>query len=214
MTLELYPGYDVLAKRSGLSWNETTRRVIAARLGVVNEPQYFDAVEWQTLVALCRRILPQPEGRLEVPLAAYIDRDMLEHGDSGTRIEPMPYDGEAWKRALAALDAEALAAHQVKFCELSAVAADALLVLMQTGHLTASAWGNVPPELFFAKRILVDIPAAYYAHPTAWSEMGFGGPASPRGYVRMAANRHDPWEATAATPGHDARALSDNKHVR
>ena len=180
----------------------------------INEPQYFDAMEWHTFVALCRRILPQPEGRPEVPLAAYIDRDMLEHGDSGTRIEPMPYDGEAWKRGLAALDAEALAAHRVKFHELPAAAADALLVLMQKGHLTASAWGNVPPGLFFAKRVLVDIPAAYYAHPTAWSEMGFGGPASPRGYVRMAANRHDPWEATGATPGRHAQALSANKHVR
>jgi len=25
---------------------------------------------------------------------------------------------------------------------------------------------------------------AYYMQPTAWSEIGWGGPASPRGYVR------------------------------
>ena len=37
--------------------------------------------------------------------------------------------------------------------------------------------------------------SVYYAHPAAWSEIGFGGPASPRGYVRMQANRRDPWEA-------------------
>jgi hypothetical protein len=35
----------------------------------------------------------------------------------------------------------------------------------------------------------------YYAHPQAWDEIGFGGPASPRGYVRMGFNRYDPWEA-------------------
>ena len=43
--------------------------------------------------------------------------------------------------------------------------------------------------------MLHDIGSAYYAHPTAWSEIGFGGPASPRGYVRMDENRRDPWEA-------------------
>lgn len=214
MTSGLYPGYDVLAKREGLSWNDATRRVIDERLAVVNTPTYFSAEEWQTLEALCRRILPQPNGRPEVPLAAFIDRDMLDHGDSGTRIEPMPYDGKAWKCALAALDAEAQAAHHAKFSDLTANVADALLIQMQKGDLTDPAWGEVPPKLFFAKRVLVDIPAAYYGHPTAWSEMGFGGPASPRGYVRMGANRHDPWEATEVTPGHHAHALRENKNVR
>ena len=217
MTLDrgdLYPGYDVLAKRDGMSWNDATRRVIDARLAVSNEPKFFSAGEWRTLQALCRRILPQPEGRPEVPLAAYIDRDMLDHGDSGTRIEPMPYDGAAWKRALAALDIESQLSHRVKFCDLEAGDADALLMLMQRGELTDSAWANVPPKLFFAKRVLVDIGAAYYAHPTSWSEMGFGGPASPRGYVRMEANRRDPWEAAQATGGHDVEARRENQRVR
>src|SRR5665213_154243 len=214
MISEFYPGYDVLAKREGLSWNDATRRVVDERLAVLNEPRYFNAEEWQTLGALCRRILPQPKDRSEVPLAAYIDRNMLAHGDSGTRSEPMPYDGEAWKRALAALDAEALLAHHAKFRDLNAQAADALLLLMQNGDLADPAWGNVPPKLFFAKRVLVDIPAVYYAHPTSWSEMGFGGPASPRGYVRMGADRHDDWEATEASHGHQAEALRDNKNVR
>ena len=40
-----------------------------------------------------------------------------------------------------------------------------------------------------------DIVTAYYAHPTAWNEIGWAGPASPRGYVRLDANKHDPWEA-------------------
>jgi hypothetical protein len=35
----------------------------------------------------------------------------------------------------------------------------------------------------------------YYSHPAAWSEVGFGGPASPRGYVRIGFNTRDPWEA-------------------
>ena len=43
--------------------------------------------------------------------------------------------------------------------------------------------------------------------------MGFGGPASPRGYVRMELDRRDPWEAAEAKPGGESRALRENKHV-
>jgi hypothetical protein len=58
-----------------------------------------------------------------------------------------------------------------------------------------------------------DVLHAYYSHPTAWNEIGFGGPASPRGYVRMGYDRRDPWEAVEALDGDEARARRDNRHV-
>ena len=35
---------------------------------------------------------------------------------------------------------------------------------------------------------------AYYAHPWAWDEVGFGGPAYPRGYMRLERGEPEPWE--------------------
>jgi hypothetical protein len=210
-----YPGYDVLSKRDGMSWNDATRAVVDARLAIVNERKFFSEREWLTLHALCRRILPQPVARPEIPLAAYIDRNLLANGDSGTRIAPMPYDGEAWRVALAALDVEAWANYGVSFADLFVENADAILHRMQAGDLYAAEWGDVPPKLFFAKRILVDIPGAYYAHPVAWNEIGFGGPASPRGYVRMQADRRDPWEAAEAKPDTPVeKTIAENRDVR
>ncbi len=211
---EPYPGYDVLSKRNGLSWNETTRRVIAARLAVTREPRFFSAVRWRTLLRLCERILPQPADRPPVPLAAYVDEKMLSSGAHGTRIAPMPYDGDCWKIGLDATEIEAQAAHGVAFHDLADGDADALLHRMQDGDLHDPAWGDVAPKQFFAKRVLPDITGAYYAHPTAWSEIGFGGPASPRGYVRMEADRRDPWEATEARPGEEDKARAENRRVR
>jgi hypothetical protein len=72
----------------------------------------------------------------------------------------------------------------------------------------------MPCDLFFADRVLVDLVSAYYAHPTAWSEMGFGGPAGPRGYVRMDPDERDPWEAVEAKPGREVIAAEKNRHVR
>jgi hypothetical protein len=61
--------------------------------------------------------------------------------------------------------------------------------------------------------VLLDIVSAYYAHPTAWNEIGFGGPASPRGYVRMGLDRRDPWEAVEAKPGEEETARRENTRV-
>ena len=60
--------------------------------------------------------------------------------------------------------------------------------------------------------IIVDVPALY-SHPKAWNEIGFGGPASPRGYVRLDGDRPDPWEAAEAEPGHKRAAKEQNRHV-
>lgn len=210
---ERFPGYDVLNKRAGLSWNNATRAAVDTRLAVSREPRFFDAPSFAVLERLCARIIPQPKDRPPVPVAALIDAKMRRAGEIGTRVEPMPWDGEAWTRALAALDQEAHNRHGAGFAALNDISADALLHAMQDGTCDGPHWARVPPKLFFAKRLLPDIVEAYYSHPTAWSEIGFGGPASPRGYVRMEADRKDPWEAAEAKPGEEARALRHNRHV-
>ena len=68
-----YPGYDVMCKQDTPSWDAITREVIAKRIAVPREPRFFDGTEWQTLGALCDRIMPQPADRPKVPLPAYVD---------------------------------------------------------------------------------------------------------------------------------------------
>ncbi len=208
-----FPGYDVLDKRHTLSWNEATRRVVNDRLAVHPGPRFFNEAEWMALQAVCARILPQPSDRPPVPIAAYVDDKMFGHKIDGYRAAPLLPQGEAWQAALAALDAVSQERHGRLFHELEAPAQDALLAAMQKGELSGPLWRGMPPEMFFAKRVLHDVTSAYYAHPTAWSEMGFGGPAAPRGYVRLDADQHDPWEAAEGHPGEEAKALRKNKHV-
>lgn len=210
---ELYPGYDVLAKRWTQSWNEQTRAVIDARLAAPREPGFFDAAEWRTLRAICERVMPQPNDRPPIPLPAYVDLKMRKGLMDGYRFAAMPPQGDAWRRGLAALEAEAMGLHDSPFHGLSPERRDDLLGRMQRGELTCEAWGDMPCAMFFAHRVIPDITHAYYAHPVAWNEIGFGGPASPRGYVRMALDRRDPWEAAEATTGDEARARRENGRV-
>jgi hypothetical protein len=55
-------------------------------------------------------------------------------------------------------------------------------------------WQRMPAKrwwIFVASR---QITAVYYAHPYAWDEIGFGGPAYPRGYFALNFGYPEPWE--------------------
>jgi hypothetical protein len=166
------------------------------------------------LEAICGRIVPQPRTRPPVPLAAMVDAKLLENRGDGYRDYRLPPLRGAWHRGLHAIDIEARRRHNVGFAALNAAEQDALLHAVEQGALGDDGWDGMPPAIFFAKRLLPDIVTLYYAHPTAWNEIGFGGPASPRGYVRMDLDRRDPWEAAEAKAGHDTEAARENSRVR
>ena len=51
-------------------------------------------------------------------------------------------------------------------------------------------------ELF--KKLVGLVISAHYPTPWVWSEIGYGGPAYPRGYVRVELGLTDPWEPKPA----------------
>jgi hypothetical protein len=210
---ERYPGYDVLAKRTTPSWNAQTRRVVDQRLAVSREPRFFTEEEYRTLDAIAARITPQPSHRPPVPVAALIDDKLMRQRHDGYRAAEMPREAEAWQRGLRAIDAEAQTLHGAAFHALGPAHQDAVLRRVESGDAHHQAWGRMPPSTFFKQRLLTDIVHAYWSHPTAWSEIGWGGPASPRGYVRMGYDRRDPWEAVEARDGNDAIVWQENRRV-
>ncbi|HEX4042068.1 MAG TPA: gluconate 2-dehydrogenase subunit 3 family protein [Xanthobacteraceae bacterium] len=212
---ERYPGYDVLKKRNSVSWNDQTRKVIDERLALdADRHLFFSDEEWPTMRAICDRIVPQTTARPQpVPLAAMVDERMYSNAGDGYRYAELPPMRDAWRCGLTALDAESRDRHRRRFHELDPLDQDAILTAVQNGTVKNRAWRDLPPKSFFTKRVLHDIVSSYYAHPTSWNEIGFGGPASPRGYVRMNFDRRDPWEASEARPGREARARRENERV-
>jgi hypothetical protein len=208
-----YPGYDVMAKRHTPSWNEPTRRVIDQRLAMPRTPHFFTEEEWLTLTAICDRVVPQPRNRPPIPVPAMIDHKVSNNMLDGYRNSKLPPLQEAWRRGLEATNVEARTRHGSLFHKISVAEQNSLLKKMQDGELKDAAWGEMPSKLFFEERMVHDIVSSYYAHPTAWNEIGFGGPASPRGYVRMDPDRRDPWEAVEAKPGQEEQARRKNRHV-
>jgi hypothetical protein len=205
-----FPGYDVLAKRDTPSWNDQTRKVIADRLATT-EPDVLTPEQRATLRLAIDRIVPQPEARPPVNACALVLHKIMANGTDGYRHHRLPRVREAWERGLSAIDAEALAQFGHAFVALDAGKADAVLHAVECGE-TVTDW-PFPSDIFWSWRLLPDVISAYYAHPSAWSAMGFGGPASPRGYVRIDADRRDPWEAAERDDGHLVPAEVRNRHV-
>lgn len=214
MMTNRYPDYDVLRKRQGPSWNEPSRQVVDRRLAVPPENHFFSVTQRRTLQALCDRIVPQPTDRPPIPVAALVQLKVAEGRGDGYRDVRLPPLQQAWPLGLDALDSEARQRHGHCFAELAAAEQDAMIAAMQRDELQSDAWRGVPAAAFFSHRVVHDISAAYYSHPTAWNELGFGGPASPRGYVRLAEDSRDSWEAAEAHPGREATARKLNRHVR
>jgi hypothetical protein len=208
-----YPQYNVLDKRDTPSWDDATRTVIDDRIGTPDEPAWCGAAQWCTLHALCDAIVPQPSDRPRVPLAALVDRKIAKGRSDGYRNAQLPPLQQAWRIGLAALDDESLHHYRAGFADLDERTRVSVIHAMEHGTLTRDAWQKMSSGLFFRERVLHDICTTYYSHPSTWSEIGFGGPANPRGYVRMYFNRRDPWEAVDAA--HDeAAGMAGSKETK
>ena len=190
-----YPGYDVLAKWDSPSFNPQTRAVLAERLDRVSPRRFLDEHQWRLLEAVAARLIPQPDRARPVPIVPWIDDKLAADRGEGFRHDGMPPLREAWRLGLAAIDAEAQRHHGAGFAALAASAQDALLRAIQQGEVDEAIWAGLPAKRFFSHVLLSTVTGIYYAHPAAWSEIGFGGPASPRGYVRLDFDKRDAWEA-------------------
>jgi hypothetical protein len=60
----------------------------------------------------------------------------------------------------------------------------------------------------FWSLLVGDCVSAYYSHPWAWDEIGFGGPAYPRGYMRLENGLPEPWEVNESRYAWNAPADS------
>jgi hypothetical protein len=196
-----YPGYNVLDKWDSPSWNEQTRDVVRKRLQEVPSRQFLNEEEWVTLEAVCERLIPQPD-RPEhpVPLVPWIDQRLAQQHWDGYRFEHMPPMRQSWRLGIAGINEESERRFGRRFVELTTERQDELLQTIQQGNVEADVWQDVPAERFFTM-LLKTVAGIYYAHPAAWNEIGYGGPASPRGYVRLDANQRDSWEAKEEQDG-------------
>lgn len=193
-----FPDYDVLAKRDTPAWNPQTRKVVEERLALQIPPHPLSDVQLATLRRVVARVVPDPEGRPPTTTLAMVIKKIAEDGRDGYRHHALPGTRECWQRGLDAIEAEARVRRGYPFATLVDAEADTILECIAQGDVRAAEWETLPAKEFWFWRLLPDCVSAHWAQPSLWSAMGFGGPASPQGYVRTGIDRRDPWEAIEA----------------
>jgi Gluconate 2-dehydrogenase subunit 3 len=189
---ERFPGYDVMRERE--TWDPVTEAAIMAR---VTPPavRFFEPDEAKSARALVNLLAGADEDGA-VPVLELI-ADRLEHRRSdGFRFSDMPPDHEAWQASIQALDADAREVASCSFAELDRGQQVKLIEAVRTHE---GRWHGLPARRLFSLWMRY-VCSAYYSHPAAWNEIGFGGPAYPRGYKNLGLDRLEPWEVPDHQP--------------
>jgi hypothetical protein len=196
-----FPGYDVLAQYG--TWDRATQGVVLGRLGPQPALRFFTPAEQATAGALFDLLLDQDEerDRLKIPVLHMVDARLAELQTDGWRYQDMPPDDQAWRRSLTALDLDAQ--HHENTDSFASLPRKRQAVRLQTVQdLDAKPWYGLPAAHVWSLWTRYAC-TAFYSHPQAWSEIGFGGPAYPRGYLRLGVDAREPWEVADQYPDED-----------
>jgi hypothetical protein len=173
-----YPDYDVLANAK--HWDDLTRAVVLDRVENVPGFRFFDETERATLEAFCNVVLAQ-DSEPRIPVLAYIDEKLHEGKRDGWQYYDLPDDDELWRRVARGLDEEARARSFDSYAQAPLEAQAGIVERFARAELHSGVWETINVSRAWSV-VLRYSAQAFYSHPWAWNEIGFGGPAYPRGY--------------------------------
>jgi hypothetical protein len=189
-----YPDYDCLEHAD--HWDELTRKVVLDRVEHPPARRFFDADEAATLCAFCDVVLAQ-DAEPRIPVLAFVDDKLAEGRLDGYQYADMPDDRETWRLVARGLDEAACSSGADSYAGAPGDLQVAIADSFADGSLHGGVWNELDQERAWSV-VMRSILAAFYSHPWAWNEIGFGGPAYPRGYARLGVGLSEAWESEEA----------------
>lgn len=190
-----YSEYSTLGQKA--YWDAATRQEVENRVYNIPKIRFFTDEELPIISSVCDHIIPQddrlPEWR--IPVVNYIDERLFRNEINGYRYADMPADREAYRLGLRAIDQTARDIHNQSFVGLDHLKQEFILKSIHDGKELAARdiWARLSIHRFW-QLLVGDCVTAYYSHPWAWDEIGYGGPAYPRAYMRLEGGLPEPWE--------------------
>lgn len=171
-----------------------TRAVLEARLQKpsASKPEFFDPESFETLKAICSRLIPQEEYE-PVDLAGLLDEQLSKNIGNGWRYNDMPPDQEAFQQGIRGIEAYAMEVYKQSFSLLPPQQQDEIIQAVQEENITGKAWLNMPSDLFF-EELLSRLCEIYYSHPLAKETIGDVSFADAGGWEKIQLNEKEPQE--------------------
>jgi hypothetical protein len=185
-----FPGFDVLDEAH--NWDDVTAGVVLARLSLPSMLSFFTPHEVGVAAPMLDLLLGQG-GEPRVPVLALIDARLAVGETDGWHYDDLPEDGQAWRDTLAHLDEDARTRHDTGYASLTPGAQARLLQDVQDLADSGRSWHQLNATRVWSLWTRYAC-TAFYSHPWAWNEIGFSGPAYPRGYLNPGINAREQWE--------------------
>jgi hypothetical protein len=192
-----FPGFDVQGQAS--HWDRVTEDLIEARVRPSQPPTFFTAAERACAATLLDDLTGQ-DPDAPVPVAWMVEARLAAGETDGWRYDDMPEDGQAWRDTLGYLDADARERGGTSFAATAEAGRHRLIQAVQ--ELGSKDWHGLPAGHVWSLWTRYAC-TALYAHPAAWAEIGFPGPAYPRGYKNIGVGKLEPFEVRDAHPSVD-----------
>ncbi|WNQ14120.1 gluconate 2-dehydrogenase subunit 3 family protein [Paenibacillus aurantius] len=188
-----YPSYNVMREED--AWDDHTQSIVRARHSVSSDLHFLTQEEADKLTVLCGLLVNDDSPEVLSYVVRHIDDTLSSSAGEGQRQQGVPAAKTLIRQGLQALDNCAKEGHSVSFLKLDRAGQKRMLEEISAGSAEPhTAWSGIPQKPFFQKLLNLTVES-YCSHPQIWSEIGYGGPAYPRGYVRTQIGQLDPWEA-------------------
>jgi hypothetical protein len=187
---ERFPGFDVIAQ--AVHWDDATAGVVLERLSPTTQLAFFTSFEVSVARPLLDLLMGQ-DGEPRVPVLELIDSRLARGETDGWHYDDMPEDSEVWRQTLRWLDEDPRAAFRRGFARLVGDERAGLIQAIQDLSHNSKQWHEYPAAHVWSLWTRYAC-TAFYSHPWAWNEIGFGGPAYPRGYLNLGTDRREHWE--------------------
>jgi hypothetical protein len=189
-----YPDYNVLDEAG--HWDDVTRRLVLERVERTPPIRFFTLDETTTLGAFCDVVMAQ-DREPKIPVLEMVDAKLFAGQLDGFRFAGMPDDRETWRQAAKGLDAVARQHGCGDFASAPRDIKEEIVDAFHRAELRGEIWDQLDPKRTWSV-LMRSVLSAFYSHPWAWNEIGFGGPAYPRGYARLGAGQRESWEGAPA----------------
>lgn len=186
-----YPGFDVFD--SVEAWDDVTAGVVLARLALPGDFAFFTPREVKIAGPLLDLLLNQDTDP-RIPALQLIDVRLAVGETDGWHYDDLPEDAQAWRNTLSFLDQDAASSFGGRsFADLAGTARAGLVQAVQDLARADQRWHGWSATHVWSLWTRYAC-TAFYSHPWAWNEIGFPGPAYPRGYLNRGVDARDRWE--------------------
>ncbi|QGG48091.1 gluconate 2-dehydrogenase subunit 3 family protein [Heliorestis convoluta] len=187
-----YPNYDVLSLIN--EWDDHTKEIVLKRLGPFPEPQLLEEKEVKMLRLIAKHLCYDNRDDIIDWILYYVDQRLKSNIGENQRKSTTPEEKVLIREGVKAIDKATQTKYGKTFISAEISEQFEILAALQLGSAPLiPEWATIPQQDLFDKLLDMMI-GAYYSHPTVWSEIGYGGPAYPRGYYRIELGWTDPWE--------------------